>query len=152
MSGIQAKEDTIPGTAQARLLEDELDPDSEVEVEAEVDIDADADVEVDADVDLDVDIEVEVHAEYIEFELGDNVVYPHHGAGQVQAKEIKEVFGERDSSPSRYCSASSSSLSSAYISSEARIFLARVYICFSPLDRPFSFSRSARLRTTSASS
>src|ERR1019366_4496852 len=32
---------------------------------------------------------------YIEFELGDNVVYPHHGAGQVQAKEIKEVFGER---------------------------------------------------------
>jgi CarD family transcriptional regulator len=92
MSGISAKEeDTIPGTAQARLLEDELDPDAEVEV----DIDADADVEADADVDLDVDIEVAVHAEYIEFELGDNVVYPHHGAGQVEAKEIKEVFGER---------------------------------------------------------
>ena len=41
-----------------------------------------------------MDIEVAVAVEYIEFELGDNVVYPHHGAGQVQAKEIKEVFGE----------------------------------------------------------
>ena len=89
MSGVPAKEDIIPGTVEARLLEDELDPDSELEV----DIDADADAEVDADVD--VDIEVAVAVEYIEFELGDNVVYPHHGAGQVQAKEIKEVFGER---------------------------------------------------------
>src|SRR5687768_2003685 len=53
---------------------------------------------------------------------------------------------------SRYSSASSSSLSSAYISSEARIFFARVYICFSPVDRPLSASRIARLRTTSASS
>ena len=53
---------------------------------------------------------------------------------------------------SRCCSASSSSLSSAYISSEARIFFARVNICFSPVDRPFSCSRIARLRTTSASS
>ena len=33
--------------------------------------------------------------QFIEFELGDNVVYPHHGAGKVQGKEIKEVFGER---------------------------------------------------------
>ena len=33
MSGVQAKEDTIPGTAEARLLEDELDPDSEIEVD-----------------------------------------------------------------------------------------------------------------------
>ena len=41
---------------------------------------------------------------------------------------------------------------SAYISSEQRIFLARVNICFSPVDRPFSASRMARLRTTSASS
>ena len=81
MSGVPAKEDIIPGTVEARLLEDELDPDSELEV----DIDADADV----------DIEVTVEVEYIEFELGDNVVYPHHGAGQVQAKEIKEVFGQR---------------------------------------------------------
>ena len=48
--------------------------------------------------------------------------------------------------------ASSSPISSAYISSEARIFLARVNICFSPVDRPFSHSRIARLRTTSASS
>jgi CarD family transcriptional regulator len=108
MSGVQAKEDIIPGTVEARLLEDELDPDSEIEAdldaEADVDVadvevdvhaDADADAELDPDVDLDVDIEVTVRGEYIEFELGDNVVYPHHGAGQVQAKEIKEVFGER---------------------------------------------------------
>jgi len=86
------EEDTIPGTVEARLLEDELDPDSALEVD--VDVDADAEVDVDGDVELDVDIEVAVRAEYIEFELGDNVVYPHHGAGQVQAKEIKEVFGE----------------------------------------------------------
>jgi len=108
MSGVLAKEDIIPGTVEARLLEDELDPDSEIEAdldaEADVDVadvevdvhaDADADAELDPDVDLDVDIEVTVRGEYIEFELGDNVVYPHHGAGQVQAKEIKEVFGER---------------------------------------------------------
>ena len=32
--------------------------------------------------------------ENIEFELGDNVVYPHHGAGKVLRKEVKEVLGE----------------------------------------------------------
>src|SRR5437660_4325603 len=31
---------------------------------------------------------------HIEFEIGDNVVYPHHGAGQVLRKEKKEVLGE----------------------------------------------------------
>jgi CarD family transcriptional regulator len=30
----------------------------------------------------------------IEFEIGDNVVYPHHGAGQVLKKELKKMFGE----------------------------------------------------------
>ncbi len=30
----------------------------------------------------------------IEFEIGDNVVYPHHGAGKVIRKEQKEVLGE----------------------------------------------------------
>jgi CarD family transcriptional regulator len=29
----------------------------------------------------------------IEFEVGDNVVYPHHGAGQVLKKERKKMFG-----------------------------------------------------------
>src|SRR5262249_34428146 len=53
---------------------------------------------------------------------------------------------------SMYSSASPSSISRAYISSEARIFLARVNICFSPVESPLSFSRIARLRTTSASS
>jgi len=33
--------------------------------------------------------------EFIEFEIGDNVVYPHHGAGKVLHKEDKEVFGEK---------------------------------------------------------
>src|SRR3954453_18677676 len=52
----------------------------------------------------------------------------------------------------RCSSASSSSIARAYISSEARILRARVYICFSPVESPFSNSRIARFRTTSASS
>jgi len=32
--------------------------------------------------------------ECIDFEVGDNVVYPHHGAGQVVKKEDKEILGE----------------------------------------------------------
>jgi CarD family transcriptional regulator len=92
---VHAKEDTIPGTAEARVLNDELAPDSELDVD-EVDVDVHADAELDPDADGDeAEIEVSRQAEYIEFELGDNVVYPHHGAGQVQAKEIKEIFGER---------------------------------------------------------
>jgi len=39
------------------------------------------------------DLEPEV-VENIDFELGDNVVYPHHGAGQVIKKENKKMFGE----------------------------------------------------------
>jgi len=31
---------------------------------------------------------------HIEFEIGDSVVYPHHGAGKVLRKEQKEVLGE----------------------------------------------------------
>jgi CarD family transcriptional regulator len=41
------------------------------------------------------DLEAVAECELIEFELGDNVVYPHHGAGKVLKKEDKEVFGER---------------------------------------------------------
>jgi CarD family transcriptional regulator, regulator of rRNA transcription len=40
------------------------------------------------------DLVVRPPVEQIEFEIGDNVVYPHHGAGQVLKKENKEVFGE----------------------------------------------------------
>jgi CarD family transcriptional regulator len=40
------------------------------------------------------DLEVVREVENIEFELGDNVVYPHHGAGQVVKKENKKIFGE----------------------------------------------------------
>ncbi len=32
---------------------------------------------------------------FIEFEVNDNVVYPHHGAGKVIRKEIKEILGEK---------------------------------------------------------
>ena len=39
--------------------------------------------------------EVGVSAELIDFELGDNVVYPHHGAGKVEGKEVIEVLGEK---------------------------------------------------------
>jgi CarD family transcriptional regulator len=90
LDGQPIEEDTIPGTASADLLEDELEPD----VGLEPDVDEDSDEE-DDDLDIDAEIDVEITVEYIEFELGDNVVYPHHGAGKVQAKEVKEIFGER---------------------------------------------------------
>ncbi len=32
---------------------------------------------------------------FVEFEIGDSVVYPHHGAGRVLRKEMKDVLGER---------------------------------------------------------
>src|SRR6202012_3333033 len=54
--------------------------------------------------------------------------------------------------PSSHSIASSSERFFAYISSEARIFFALTYICFSPVESPFAPSRSDRLRTTSASS
>jgi CarD family transcriptional regulator len=31
---------------------------------------------------------------FVEFDIGDNVVYPHHGAGKVLKKETREIFGE----------------------------------------------------------
>jgi CarD family transcriptional regulator len=37
---------------------------------------------------------VEEPLPHIEFEVGDSVVYPHHGAGKVLRKEEKEVLGE----------------------------------------------------------
>jgi CarD family transcriptional regulator len=40
------------------------------------------------------DLEVVVPLENIEFEIGDNVVYPHHGAGKVLRKENKDILGE----------------------------------------------------------
>ena len=41
------------------------------------------------------EIEVTREVECIEFELGDHVVYPHHGAGKVLKKEEMEILGER---------------------------------------------------------
>jgi CarD family transcriptional regulator len=47
----------------------------------------------DEDVELE-DLEIELPPP-IDFELGDNVVYPHHGAGKVLKKEMKDVLGEK---------------------------------------------------------
>ena len=41
------------------------------------------------------ELEATQQVEYIEFELGDHVVYPHHGAGKVMKKEEMEILGER---------------------------------------------------------
>jgi CarD family transcriptional regulator len=38
--------------------------------------------------------DLEITVENIDFEIGDNVVYPHHGAGKVLKKELKKMFGE----------------------------------------------------------
>ena len=40
------------------------------------------------------ELDIVREAECIAFEIGDNVVYPHHGAGQVIKKEQKEILGE----------------------------------------------------------
>ena len=40
------------------------------------------------------DLEVACEVEHIEYEVGDHVVYPHHGAGKVIKKENKKIFGE----------------------------------------------------------
>ena len=44
--------------------------------------------------DLIDDLEMPV-LEHIEFECGDNVVYPHHGAGKVLKKESRNMLGEK---------------------------------------------------------
>jgi CarD family transcriptional regulator len=41
----------------------------------------------------DLDLERELPSEI--YEVGDNVVYPHHGAGKVAGKAVKEVLGEK---------------------------------------------------------
>jgi CarD family transcriptional regulator len=41
------------------------------------------------------DLEIQTVEETIVFEIGDNVVYPHHGAGQILSKEVRAMFGER---------------------------------------------------------
>jgi CarD family transcriptional regulator len=40
------------------------------------------------------DLEITREAECIDFMVGDNVVYPHHGAGKVVKKEEKNILGE----------------------------------------------------------
>src|SRR3712207_6784396 len=40
------------------------------------------------------DIEISRETELIVYEVGDHVVYPHHGAGQVVKKEEKSILGE----------------------------------------------------------
>ncbi|MCX6390782.1 MAG: CarD family transcriptional regulator [Solirubrobacterales bacterium] len=43
-----------------------------------------------------IEIEIdEVEIEIIDFKVGDSVVYPHHGAGEVVMKEKKDILGEK---------------------------------------------------------
>jgi CarD family transcriptional regulator len=46
------------------------------------------------DSDATVGEELLPEAECIDFEVGDSVVYPHHGAGRVVKKEMKNILGE----------------------------------------------------------
>jgi CarD family transcriptional regulator len=48
----------------------------------------------DEDEDLEAELAIVAAVEQIEFEIGDNVVYPHHGAGKVLRKENKDILGE----------------------------------------------------------
>jgi CarD family transcriptional regulator len=41
------------------------------------------------------DLDISREIECIDFAIGDNVVYPHHGAGQVIKKEQKDILGEK---------------------------------------------------------
>jgi CarD family transcriptional regulator len=41
------------------------------------------------------DLDISREIECIDFAIGDNVVYPHHGAGQVIKKEEKDILGEK---------------------------------------------------------
>ena len=45
-------------------------------------------------IDEETDIVLELEDLSCDFEVGDNVVYPHHGAGVVQKKETKSLMGE----------------------------------------------------------
>ena len=52
-----------------------------------------ADIATDETLD-DFDVEVTREIELIHYEIGDHVVYPHHGAGMVIKKEMKKLLGE----------------------------------------------------------
>ena len=41
------------------------------------------------------DLEVAPDVREVTYEIGDHVVYPHHGAGKILKKEVKEVLGEK---------------------------------------------------------
>src|ERR671930_512467 len=43
----------------------------------------------------DTAIDLELDREPAVYKVGDHVVYPHHGAGKVLKKEVKEVLGEK---------------------------------------------------------
>src|SRR5215210_2581028 len=75
-----------------------------------------------------------------------------HGYAVAGTLAVVFFLPPRARTPSSHSAASSSSISLAYISSLARIFFAFTNICFSPVERPFSWSRRERFRTTSANS
>jgi CarD family transcriptional regulator len=75
------EEDTI-----TELADDHVDEDESVAAEDHTDGPEDGEQEIDLD-------ELEVLPQ-LNFEIGDSVVYPQHGAGQVLKKEDKTVLGE----------------------------------------------------------
>jgi len=68
--------------------------DIEPEPGVEPEIDDEAVLDVEAEIDDDELLDDDVILPQIEFEVGDSVVYPHHGAGTVIRKELKDVMGE----------------------------------------------------------
>jgi CarD family transcriptional regulator len=51
--------------------------------------------ETTTEVELDEDLEITREVEHIDYKVGDHVVYPHHGAGKVLKKEMKDILGEK---------------------------------------------------------
>jgi len=53
-----------------------------------------ADMDTEETFEDDIEIVVSRESEQLVYEIGDHVVYPHHGAGQVVKKEEKTILGE----------------------------------------------------------
>jgi CarD family transcriptional regulator len=94
-----AEEDTISDLSGAQFETKELEDEPETLLgEEELGLEDDGALEDEDELGGEGDVEVELDGPAVaelEFEVGDSVVYPHHGAGKVLRKEEKEVLGER---------------------------------------------------------
>jgi CarD family transcriptional regulator len=102
---LQAEENTISEPVENELgneatlaggepLEDEPTPVAGTAPAEEASDEEDSDIEGDDEAELEIDLDEIVPIPQIDFEIGDSVVYPHHGAGTVLKKEMKTVLGE----------------------------------------------------------